>query len=163
MKKLVNAIFLFILFSTSVIFVNGQTKQKSSNEEETKKTSSSQKKSRRQQKNKTNFVCQLPASVITLDLSQTEIILSCPTTDENCTNNKIIKVTTTTVDIEDIKYVYKVSGGKIIGEGAYVEWDLSDAKPGTYTITAGISQPIFKGERWEVLGRIKTNTVVVKE
>ncbi len=62
-----------------------------------------------------------------------------------------------------MKYVYVVSAGKIIGKGADVEWDLSDAKPGSYTITAGISQPIFDGTRWEVLGRTRTKVLVIKE
>jgi len=163
MKKLLNVFFLLLLLSLSAFFVNGQAKQKRSIAGKTKNVSLSQKKPRRQPKKETNYVCQLPASVINLDLSQTEIALSCPTADESCTNNKIIKVTTTTVEAEDIKYVYKVSGGKIIGEGAYVEWDLSDSKPGTYTITAGISQPIFNGERWDVLGGTKTKAVVIKE
>jgi hypothetical protein len=161
MKKLVSIIVLSILLPASAIFASGQTKRKNSSE--AKKTSSFQKKSRRQQEKETNFFCQLPASVTNLELNQTEIVLSCPTPDENCINNQIIKVTTTTVDIEDIKYVYVVSAGKIIGEGANVEWDLSDAKSGTYTITAGISQPIFNGERWEVLGKTQTKTVVIKE
>jgi hypothetical protein len=62
-----------------------------------------------------------------------------------------------------MKYIHTVSAGRILGEGANVIWDLSDAKPGTYTITAGISKHIFNGTRWEVVGKTQTYTVTVKE
>jgi hypothetical protein len=35
-------------------------------------------------------------------------------------------------------YMYKVTGGKIIGEGANVTWDLSNAPAGQYSITVGV-------------------------
>ncbi len=111
------------------------------------------------------FVCQLPASVVDLQLSQKEIILNCQATDNSCSNNKIIKIAVTAAVGEDeFKHVYTITAGKIIGEGANVEWDLSDVKPGTYVITAGISQPsVFGEDGWAVFGTTQTRTVTVKE
>jgi len=37
-----------------------------------------------------------------------------------------------------LSYEYKVSGGKIIGQGDKVVWDLTGIRPGTFTITASI-------------------------
>ncbi len=37
-------------------------------------------------------------------------------------------------------YAYTVSGGFIVGTGESVVWNLKDARPGTYTIIAGISE-----------------------
>ena len=144
MKKLLNIIIcLFVLF-VSVNFAQKQTeKQKQSKTSISKKvktSKSAKKKPRMTQENEENFVCQLPASVVGVELSQTEIILNCPASDESCSNNKIIEVKTVAVDNGDNKYVYTVSAGKIIGEGANVEWDLSDIKPGSYTITAKVKK-----------------------
>jgi len=161
MKKLNVIIFSFCIALAANGFAYGQTNQPNSTAKTEKKTAG-QKKSRGWQKQKPSFACDLPASVTNVELSQTEIALSCPT-GENCSDNKIIKVKTVAVDSGEIKYVYTVSAGKIIGEGANVEWDLSDAKPGSYTITTGISQPIFGGERWEIFGKTMTKVVVIKE
>ena len=43
-------------------------------------------------------------------------------------------------------YVYTVSGGRIIGEGAKVVWDVTDAEPGTYQIRVDIEDK-FKGRK----------------
>ena len=52
---------------------------------------------------------------------------------------KISVATTATIpEGNDVTYDYTVSGGKIIGSGADVVWDLQDVKPGVYTITVGI-------------------------
>ncbi len=32
-------------------------------------------------------------------------------------------------------YLYEISGGKIVGEGSKVIWDLSNVQTGTYTTT----------------------------
>ena len=52
-------------------------------------------------------------------------------------------VTAVTVTAEDpendvLTYNYTVSGGRIVGTGAKVTWDLNGVRPGTYTITAGV-------------------------
>lgn len=112
----------------------------------------------------TEFVCQIGANVVSINLSQTEILADCPASDEVCVNKKIIKVETVAVDSEyvEVKYVYAVSAGKIIGEGANVEWDLSNVVPGSYTITAGISQYDSSFNKWAVYGQTKTRAIVIK-
>lgn len=106
------------------------------------------------QKKKADFYeCQYDPGVVDIKLSQSEIVLNCPPSVENCPNNKIIEVETIAVDTGNRKYVYKVFAGKIIGEGAYVEWDLTGVEPGTYTITASVSQ----------YGQTQTRVVVIKE
>jgi hypothetical protein len=53
-------------------------------------------------------------------------------------------------------YVYKVSGGRIVGTGKDVMWDLADAKPGIYTITAGVD------DGCGICGETKTKEITVK-
>ena len=103
----------------------------------------------------------MPASVIAIKTDKTEIKFDCPADDNSCNADKIIKVKTVSVKSDEDKYLYSVSAGKIIGEGADVEWDLTDVKPGTYTITAAINQfrPVFG---WQVFGQTKTQIVTVK-
>ena len=54
-------------------------------------------------------------------------------------------------------YSYTVSGGKIIGQGQKVIWDLSGVAPGTYTITAGVD------DGCGICGETKSMEVIVKE
>lgn len=91
----------------------------------------------------------ITASVTQLELSHVEISAS---------TDKRIGVTTTAVDPENdpLVYVYIVSGGKIIGEGAKVVWDLSGMASGKYTITAGVD------DGCGLCGATVTKTVVVK-
>jgi len=42
-------------------------------------------------------------------------------------------------DNDVVTFNYKVSGGKIIGQGARVTWDVTGLAPGTYTIIAGVN------------------------
>jgi hypothetical protein len=70
-----------------------------------------------------------------LELSKTDVYAS------SSNNFQTIEVTTTPdparADPTDVlTFNYTVSGGKIVGQGAKVVWDLSGVKPGTYTITA---------------------------
>ncbi len=106
----------------------------------------------------------LPMSVDDLRLSQTEVNLKCPETNPSCSKDGVILVQTVAPAADFAhKYVYTVSAGKIIGRGPTVEWDLTGIKPGTYTITAGISEPILDGESWEIVGRTVTKQVVVHD
>ena len=157
MKRSLSLIISLFLILVFVSFATAQINSKSTAAKLIKK------KSDERRKKEPEFSCQRSAGVVALELSQMEIAVSCSIVDETCSNNSIIKVEVVTIGIERQKYVYTVSGGKIVGEGANIEWDLSDAKPGKYTITAGISQPIFDGERWEVLGPTKTKFIVIKE
>lgn len=82
------------------------------------------------------------ASVTDLTLSQTEVLADCSNAKNKSPSNgvKKIEVSTLALDSENdvLTYVYKVSGGKIVGEGANVVWDLTGVKPGDYIITAGV-------------------------
>lgn len=102
------------------------------------------------------------ASVTDLTLSENEIIIGCknPAKNQSCpVGYERISVTTLAIDPENdvLTYHYTVSGGKIVGEGKEVVWDLRGVKPGTYTITAGVD------DGCGVCGETKTKTVIVKE
>jgi photosystem II stability/assembly factor-like uncharacterized protein len=99
----------------------------------------------------------LPANVTALRLSHTEISPTCPSSNTDCSGDRQIEVTVTAVQPDDAEYVYKVSAGRIIGNGPNVRWVLSEVTPGTYTITAGISVPV-----WGALGLTKTAMVVIR-
>lgn len=101
-------------------------------------------------------------NVTDLTLSATEITTGCKNAAESdgCPDEaKEISVKTVSIDPENdvLTYNYTVSGGKIIGKGAEVVWDLTDVKPGTYTITAGVD------DGCGVCGQTMTREVVVKE
>ena len=91
----------------------------------------------------------LPANVDDVELSQTEIA---------ATTAKTISVTTTATDPENdvLTYNYTISGGRIIGRGSKVVWDLTSIRAGTYTITVGVD------DGQGVVGRTVTKTVVVR-
>lgn len=48
-----------------------------------------------------------------------------------------------------------MTGGKIVGQGPNVIWDLSGVEPGTYTITAGVD------DGCGVCGKTKTMEIKV--
>lgn len=84
-----------------------------------------------------------PPDVVGLDLSRNEIIIGCDSIgkaqNKSCAENtKEVSVSTTIINpMNDVlTYVYYISAGKIIGQGAKVVWDLSGVKAGTYKITA---------------------------
>lgn len=92
-----------------------------------------------------------PANVRSVTLSQNNSIIGYstgrisgnPTQKNIClTDSGVIEVLTKANEAEKendtFKYIYKISGGKIVGEGSKVSWDLSDAEAGTYTITAEV-------------------------
>lgn len=76
----------------------------------------------------------------------------------NPSSNKQFKIKTVAADPENdvLTYNYNVSGGKIIGSGAEVIWDLSNAPIGTYTITAGVD------DGCGICGKTVTKTVIIK-
>ena len=89
------------------------------------------------------------ANVTVLELSHSEI---------SAVTARQIDVTTTAADPENdvLTYVYTVTGGRIIGTGTRVKWDLMGVGSGTYTITAGVDDGAG------VIGQTQTKTVVVK-
>ncbi len=102
-----------------------------------------------------------PPTVDNVILSATEIIgCSSGAQNKSCAgSNRNISVTTATSDAENdvLTYLYEVSGGRIIGQGAKVVWDLTGVEAGTYTITVGADDGC--GD----CSPRKTETVVVKD
>ncbi len=105
----------------------------------------------------------IPANVTAVNLSQTNISLGCKagfkSQSGGCKDDKTVNVRTSASDDESdpLTYNYTVSGGRIVGQGANVSWDLSGVGPGTYTITAGVD------DGCGVCGESKTATVTVQE
>jgi hypothetical protein len=101
-----------------------------------------------------------PANVDALNLSGTVITIPCPPGQHAtgaCPDNATITVSTVAHDPENdvLTYNYTVSGGRIVGTGANVSWDLGGVQPGTYTITSGVD------DGCGVCGATKTQTVTV--
>ena len=104
------------------------------------------------------------ANLAELALSKNEITAYCfknkSSKGEVCSEDAEIEIATksTSDDPTDVlTYNYTISGGKIIGSGANVIWDLTGVKAGTYTITAGVDNGCG------VCGTTKTEKVEVKE
>lgn len=111
-----------------------------------------------------NEVINPPANVTALSLSQTSVTLPCPAGSQpaegaSCGDNQTVNVTTTAVDVDNdpLTYQYTVSGGRIVGQGANVSWDLSGARPGTYTVTAAVD------DGCGFCGQTQTQTITVAE
>ena len=105
-----------------------------------------------------------PANVDSVDLSATVITLPCRagyrSTSGACSDgNKTISVSTHASDPENdvLTYNYTVSGGRVVGTGANVQWDLSSAQVGTYTITTGVD------DGCGICGKTDTRTIKVQE
>ncbi len=103
-----------------------------------------------------------PANVNSVTLSDTVITLPCPPGQRSrsnaCNDNKTISVATSASDPENdvLTYNYTVSGGRIVGTGANVQWDLSSAQAGTYTITTGVD------DGCGICGKTDTKTIRVE-
>ena len=104
-----------------------------------------------------------PANVTGVTVSATTVNLPCApgTTSKSgvCPDEVSVNVATTAVDPENdqLVYNYTVSGGRVVGSGANVTWDLSGVRPGSYTITAGVD------DGCGICGETKTQTVEVKD
>jgi hypothetical protein len=101
-----------------------------------------------------------PANVDSVTLSSTTITIPCPAGTHSpggCPDNTSISVSTHATDPENdvLTYNYTVSGGRVVGTGANVSWDLSGVQPGTYTITAAVD------DGCGVCGSTKTQTITV--
>ena len=107
----------------------------------------------------------VPADVADLSLSSDHLVLPCEpgqSPDEgkpSPSRTMLLDVATRSADLDDdpLVYVYKVSGGRIVGNGSNVQWDLSEAKAGTYTITAGVD------DGCGVCGKTVSKTVTIDE
>jgi hypothetical protein len=101
--------------------------------------------------------------VTDLSLSRTEVAASCPSGQvpqegAACSDKMTVLVTSAAVDPEEdvLMYQFTVSGGRIVGQGANVTWDLTGIAPGTYTITAGVD------DGCGICGQTQTRTITVK-
>jgi len=104
------------------------------------------------------------ADVTALTVDETTVTRPCPegqvpVEGQTCSTDLSVGVTTTAVDPENdvLTYNYTVSGGRIVGQGANVSWDLTGAQPGTYTITAGVD------DGCGVCGKTQTTTITVAD
>ena len=98
---------------------------------------------------------------ISIELDKDSVSPECPpgyrpTAGRTCGDGMLITVTVAD-KLEDaaLIYQYNISGGRIVGEGAKIVWDLTGAQPGTYRITVGI-----KGES-KALNQSQTKTITV--
>ena len=104
-----------------------------------------------------------PANVDSVSLSDMVITLPCrpgyTSKSGACNDSKTISVSTKASDPENdvLTYNYTVSGGRIVGTGANVQWDLSSAQVGTYTIVTGVD------DGCGVCGKTDTKTIRVEE
>jgi hypothetical protein len=92
-----------------------------------------------------------------LDLQFKPVAVDPDTSLPHSSPEQIISVTTNAEDYENdvLDYSYTISGGRIIGLGANVSWDLNGTLPGTYTITAKVD------DSCGVCGKTITKTVRV--
>jgi hypothetical protein len=104
------------------------------------------------------------ANVESVSLSDTTITLGCqpgfrPREGTTCNDATSVSVSTVARDPENdvLTYNYTVSGGRIVGTGASVSWDVSGLQPGTYTITAGVD------DGCGLCGQTKTETITIAE
>ncbi|HEX6125199.1 MAG TPA: hypothetical protein VFZ23_07475 [Pyrinomonadaceae bacterium] len=104
------------------------------------------------------------ANVDSVTLSDTTITGSCPpgfrpAEGATCNDSTSISVATSASDPENdvLTYNYTVSGGRIVGTGANVSWDVSGLAPGTYTITVGVD------DGCGLCGRTQTQTITIAE
>jgi hypothetical protein len=82
-----------------------------------------------------------------------------PPTHPEPSSEMMVNVVTTASDPEGdtLVYNYTVSGGRIVGQGSNVTWDLNGVLPGTYTITAGVD------DGCGLCGKTVTQTVEVQK
>jgi hypothetical protein len=98
-----------------------------------------------------------------VDLADAVITLTCPPgtrsrSNQACNDSTTISVRTRASDPENdvLTYNYTVSGGRIVGTGANVTWDLTGVQPGSYTITTGVD------DGCGVCGKTDTKTIRVE-
>jgi hypothetical protein len=97
----------------------------------------------------------LSAKIERIELDKNEIVVPCPpwmkkyasrVSDSPCYADGetygLITVKTTVYNPKNkaLTYQYTISGGRIVGEGENVVWDLKGLRPGNYTITAAVNE-----------------------
>jgi hypothetical protein len=108
-------------------------------------------------------IVNLTPNVESVTLGEKRVTRPCPPGQvrregANCTDDMSVSVSTVAKDPDNdvLTYNYTVSGGRIVGQGANVSWDLSGVQPGTYTVTVGVD------DGCGVCGQTKTETITVE-
>jgi hypothetical protein len=106
----------------------------------------------------------IPADVTGVTLDSTTVVLPCPPgrvprSGTACNDDLTVGVKTDAKDAEGdvLTYSYTVSGGRIVGQGANVNWDLSGVRPGTYTIISAVD------DGCGFCGKTQTKTITVTQ
>lgn len=103
-----------------------------------------------------------PSDVTAVDLDSSEVVIPCPPGTRSksgaCRDDQTVSVKTTATNPENdtLTYNYTVSGGRVVGQGGSVNWDLSGVKAGTYTITAAADNGCG------FCGKTQTKTITVR-
>jgi hypothetical protein len=103
------------------------------------------------------------ANVTDIELSDVEVVTPCPSgtvsTSNSCNDNQSVNVKPVVENKsgDTLVYDYVVSGGRVVGSGSNVSWDLSGVKEGTYTITSKVDNGCG------FCGTTKTKTITVKK
>jgi len=111
--------------------------------------------------NRSTEILNVPADVTAVALGASTVTIGCPAGFRSrsgaCNDNRSVSISTTAVDKENdpLTYNYTVSGGRVVGTGSNVTWDLSGAAAGTYTVTVGVD------DGCGVCGKTVTQTVTV--
>lgn len=102
------------------------------------------------------------ADVTALELNKSEVHIPTqvenePTPGDDHSRDMLVEVTTKAEDPEGdvMTYHYTISGGRIVGQGSRVYWDLNGTRPGTYIITAAVD------DGCGICGRRMTQNVTV--
>ncbi len=101
--------------------------------------------------------------VTALNLDSVELTIplpeGSPPTHVDYSREMLVNVETYAEDPEGdiLIYSYTVSGGRIVGTGSKVTWDLNKVMPGTYTLTAGVD------DGCGLCGKRGTRTIIVRE
>lgn len=101
----------------------------------------------------------IPCDVTYMSLSQSTLAAYCES-GAACENKSRIDVLIKAAQGSRkiiTSYYYTVSGGKIVGAGANVIWDLTGVKPGEYTITSAVD------DGCGFCGKTVTEKITVKE
>lgn len=115
---------------------------------------------RNSRSNETPGIVRAFANVDDLVVEDTMVTLPCDNGVDGCSDKTTLSVKSSASSsdpTDQLLYNYTVSGGRIVGNGANVSWDLSGAKPGTYTITSAVDNGCG------LCGKTVTKTVEVKK
>ncbi len=105
---------------------------------------------------------QNPAEIASIELDKESVSTVCPIsrphTECNEDDARIrVRVHTKEVPKTESTYYYIPSGGRIMGSGPEVVWDLSEVPPGNYTISVGV------GRDDVIAGETLSKTITVRE